>query len=368
MSSKRQQSNNSQPPRTPPVAPDAPVVAARPPEREAPPPKDRVGDILRRQREKSGFDIYRIADHLCIKSGFLIALENSQYDAFPADAYVIGFLRSYGTYLGLDGKDIIDRYRHEMAGRRKKPVLTMPSPVTEGRAPSAIIITGALIAAILVYAIWYGISSTDRTSLSKPTPLPPAATIDTTPKNDTASIDIQAPAPAATTITATVPVPAPVATPAPAPAPTVAATPEPVANAKPTVQAAATIAPAVTTKAKTSPAPAVAVVEQPAAPAPVATVAAPSGVVIRAASPSWVLITDATGKSLIDRVLKAGEVYKVPDGKGLTLTTGNSNGISLSLDGIVLPKLPNPADGSRVLRNISLEPSRLKNMPVPAAD
>ena len=58
-------------------------------------PFERIGDILRRERERRGDDLQQIADHLCIRRGFLTAIENSNYDEFPADIYVVGFLRSY---------------------------------------------------------------------------------------------------------------------------------------------------------------------------------------------------------------------------------------------------------------------------------
>ena len=298
--------------------------------------------MLRREREKRGYDVYRIADHLCIKPGFLVAIENSQYDEFPADAYIIGFLRSYAVHLGLDGKVAIDRYRHEMAGRRKKTVLAMPTPVVEGRTPSAIIIAGALVAAILIYAIWYSISSTNRASVSKPTPLPVSTTA-IEPSSRMDSISIPAAPPLATPS-------APVAAAAPA-------TPPPAHIAEPQA-----VTKTVTTE--TTQKPAAVQTPAPSQPAPPATVApAPTGISIRAQQPSWVLITDANGKSIIDRVLKAGEVYKVPDGKGLSLTTGNTNGLVLSADGINLPKLPSATDGSRVLRNIPLDAAHLKAMP-----
>jgi len=141
-----------------------------------PPDFERIGEALKRAREKRGDDLGRIADYLCIRQVFLAALEESRYDDLPADAYVIGFLRSYAGYLGMDGSDVINRYRREMSGRRRKPSLAMPTPITEGRAPSALIMIGAASAALVVYAIWYGLSGSGRTAMNVAPPLPvPAA-------------------------------------------------------------------------------------------------------------------------------------------------------------------------------------------------
>src|SRR3984957_2529190 len=140
--------------------------------REPPPGLERVGDILRRRRQQRGDDLQQIADYLCIRKSFLVALENSEYDELPADAYVIGFLRSYAAYLGFDGGDAINRYRGEMTGRRRKPVLVLPTPIVEGRTPSAFIMIGAALAAVLIYVLWYGLSSADRGIANTPPPLP----------------------------------------------------------------------------------------------------------------------------------------------------------------------------------------------------
>lgn len=293
----------------PPTVPPAPVLPPQPREREVRTMQtERIGDILRRAREKRGDDLQQIADYLCIRRSFLVALENSNYEEFPADAYVIGFLRSYANLLGLDGKEAIDRYRGEMAGRRKKPVLFMPTPVTEGRTPSALIMIGAAVAALLIYIVWYGLSSSDRATVNTPPPLPTTTT--STETTSTAAVVLPPPSEA-------------IAAPAPAAA----------------------------------------------APKPTGQVYGNDGqehhVVIRAEQTSWILIADSKGQTVFDHVLKAGDVYKVPGTDGLTLTTGNGAGLVLALDGIELPKL---TGSSRVLRNISLSRDRLKSLPSTPAE
>jgi cytoskeleton protein RodZ len=176
--------------------------APRPPRAGREPPTERLGDILRRRREQRGDDLQHIADYLCIRKGFLTALENSDYNELPADAYVIGFLRSYSAYLGFDGREAIEHYRLEMAGRRRKTMLVLPTPITEGRTPSTPIMIGAAIAALLIYAAWYGFSGSDRAIVSMPPPLPaPSTAAATAPATDAStaaagSSPVIAPAPA----------------------------------------------------------------------------------------------------------------------------------------------------------------------------
>ena len=307
---------------------------------------ERIGDTLRKAREMRGDDIQQIADYLCIRRNFLVAIENSRYEEFPADAYVIGFLRSYATLLGMDGKDAIDRYRAEMSGRRKKPILFLPTPITEGRTPSAIIMAAAAVAALLIYAVWYGISSSDRSTIKTPPPLPsqtsPAA--ETIPQEVLPVQENVAPAPPAASSSASSPeiISQPSIQQVPLPAPR----PQPSQS----VNKAQPAAPA----ASGSAAP-------PASGQVYGSAAKDSRLTIRTLQSSWVLITDSKGQTVFDHVMKPGDLFKIPNTEGLTLTTGNGSGVVLTLDGVDLPKLSTGT--SHVLRNIPLNIDHLKALP-----
>ncbi|MDP9126677.1 MAG: helix-turn-helix domain-containing protein, partial [Pseudomonadota bacterium] len=96
-SARRQTGSKNRRPRPPETdttpIPQAPSPPA--PERTSQGRVERIGEILRRTRERRGDDLHYIAEYLCIRRAFLEALEDSRYEEFPADAYVIGFLRSY---------------------------------------------------------------------------------------------------------------------------------------------------------------------------------------------------------------------------------------------------------------------------------
>jgi cytoskeletal protein RodZ len=346
---------------TPPAGTETPAPSPKPPsEREPKLALERIGDMLKREREKRGDDLQQIADYLCIRRVFLEALENNRYDELPADAYVIGFLRSYALFLGLDGNEAIDRYRKEMTGRRRRPELTVPMPITEGRTPSAAILAAAAVAALIIYAVWYGLSSTDRTEVSAAAPPPVAATDATTTATDVTTMSATNP-PTATTME-------PMATSSPLSALTTAVS----AATSGTSPAATTpiannSAPAPATTATTAPTPLetptttdqAAKTEAPAEPMPhVFGDVSGSRIAIRAEKESWVLVTDEKGRTVFDRVLKPGDVYHVPDIDNLALTVGNSNGVVLSVDGRDLPKL---AARSSVMRGVALDPDRLKS-------
>jgi cytoskeleton protein RodZ len=129
---------------------------------------------------------------------------------------------------------------------------------------------------------------------------------------------------------------------APAPAAPTASAPEP--EPEPTGNAAVSPAPTATEEASTS-----------AQPAPVPPAAK---VVIRANRDSWIEIRDKDDAVVLQRVLRQGETFNVPDQKGLVMTTGNAGGIVIELEG-----KPMQALGSLgvVKRGIKLDPTALSD-------
>lgn len=69
------------------------------------------GDTLKQTRERQGFDIDKVARETSISRDYIEALELENTDAFPGEPYLIGFLRNYADYLGLDAKHMIQLYR-----------------------------------------------------------------------------------------------------------------------------------------------------------------------------------------------------------------------------------------------------------------
>jgi cytoskeleton protein RodZ len=79
-------------------------------------------------------------------------------------------------------------------------------------------------------------------------------------------------------------------------------------------------------------------------------------VVLEARMECWIKIVDAKGKTVMQKVLKAGESYAVPDQPGLVLRTGNAGGLDVIVGGRKAPAL---GDVGTVLTKVLLEPSRL---------
>lgn len=119
---------------------------------EAPP--QTVGDMLREKREEFDIDLREAADYLRIRYVYLLALEEGRVDDLPGATYALGFVRAYADYLGLDGASIVERYKDETAVMDDDVRLVFPSPLPEGKIPSAAILLVSVVALILVYVGW----------------------------------------------------------------------------------------------------------------------------------------------------------------------------------------------------------------------
>ena len=379
-------------------------------------PRETVADLVRRAREDFGQDLRGVADVLRIRPAYLEAIESGDFDSLPGTTYAVGFLRTYAEYLGLDGEDMVERFKAETQAAARRSELIFPEPVAEGRIPGGAIILVSVALLAVAYGAWFYLSQQGRTvadlipawptdtqtanseTTNSETAEPasegasePAeeASIVTTASAQASTAEVASPAPAASTPETPAPDAAPPSqaseTPEPAPvaqAPAqdepvqAAAAPEPQAGTAPEPQAAEAPAPDPVSTAETAAAPTTlaSLVDQtvviPAPPSTPETVVIPddrsprvyggsndqSRIVIRAVQDSWVQVRDSQEAILLTRVLRAGDSYRVPDVTGLTLLTGNAGGIELEVDGVRLPPAGPPGS---VRRSISLDPTQL---------
>lgn len=57
-------------------------------------------------------DVNEVEQETKIRAKYLRALENEEYNLLPGPAYVKSFIRTYSDYLGLDGRELVDIYKH----------------------------------------------------------------------------------------------------------------------------------------------------------------------------------------------------------------------------------------------------------------
>jgi hypothetical protein len=70
-----------------------------------------IGSTLREARMRARIDISEVEAATKIRAKYLRALENEEWDLLPGPVYVKSFLRTYGDYLGLDSRMLIDDYK-----------------------------------------------------------------------------------------------------------------------------------------------------------------------------------------------------------------------------------------------------------------
>jgi cytoskeleton protein RodZ len=290
---------------TPDAAKETPGESPRIFQGEKPSPKDRelpVGEILRRARvhyNKSTLDVERA---LRIKSTQIDALENGRYSELPGRVYVIGFMRSYSDYLGLDTERMVALFKSQSSVNVPKPEFHFPVPASETKAPPLWMGAAAVAAAIVILGVWWGLSASGNR--------------------------------AAVTEIAAVPV-----------------------DMKPAAQKAVAISRDMTPFGPPAPA-ATQTTSAPNAAAPQNR----DGIILRILQNSWVEIKDSKGNAVVSRVLKAGDKYFVPDRPDLYMSLGNSGGVQVEIDGVSLMPI---GEKGQVLRNVPLDAAALKKKYTP---
>lgn len=82
-----------------------------------------------------------------------------------------------------------------------------------------------------------------------------------------------------------------------------------------------------------------------------------SRVVIKASAASWVQVRASDSTTIMTKVMRAGDVYEVPDRQGLRLFTGNAGALTILVDGKAVRPIGGTGD---VARDIDLTPDSLE--------
>ncbi|HWW68200.1 MAG TPA: helix-turn-helix domain-containing protein [Solirubrobacterales bacterium] len=135
-----------------------------------------IGATLRKTRNRRKVGLSEVEAVTKIRLRYLRAMENEEWDVLPGGAYSRGFIRTYASFLGLDGERLADEYRREMEvgasgepGPRAEATVASPRPPRRGprlstRAWTAIV-TVCLVAVLVAVGIstWGGETVTTGT-------------------------------------------------------------------------------------------------------------------------------------------------------------------------------------------------------------
>lgn len=113
-----------------------------------------VGNILYEARKKKGVDLSQVELDTNIEKSYIEALEHEDYKKIPAEAYIIGFLRNYSEYLGLDPNEIVRQYKNV-----KVEVVEVPQEILIPQKKSPVIKIALLIflAVFIVSVVYLGL-------------------------------------------------------------------------------------------------------------------------------------------------------------------------------------------------------------------
>lgn len=119
-----------------------------------------IGNSLREARLRQGLDLAEIEQATKIRSRYLRALEEEQFELLPAQTYVKGFLKAYADQLGLDGDLYVEEFNSRYA-TEEEPVQHVrggggpwPPPVRLQSSAVLIALTAIGLATALVVVAW----------------------------------------------------------------------------------------------------------------------------------------------------------------------------------------------------------------------
>jgi cytoskeleton protein RodZ len=126
-----------------------------------------IGESLREARARRGIELSDVERATKIRVKYLRAMEEERWELLPGAAYARGFLRTYGSFLGLDGQALVEEYGH-----RQEPVedrypqdepllLKAPGPGRPRLRFSGAVLAGLTIAALAGVVAVLGLTGGD---------------------------------------------------------------------------------------------------------------------------------------------------------------------------------------------------------------
>lgn len=280
-----------------------------------------VGQIFTRARETHGHNIMDIATHLNIGSTHLEAIEADDINSLPPKVYAVGFVRAYADVLGLDAEKMAYLFKVQFYGKNQveqekemvRPegkTVTVQETILQKSLMIPIMIGGGVIAVLILgvflFVIAWMLTPSDKSGQII-VPEVPAAMVDDAPPSED-NLDV------AEIVEVETPI-------------------EPID-----------------------------IIVRPDEGGTVYGVdPLESALALKAVADSWVQVRDLeSGRTILTRTLKKGDVFYAREDQDILLTTGNAGGLELFLDGQSIGLLGNEAEIIRS-RPLSVQALRLQN-------
>src|SRR3954451_3398867 len=91
-----------------------------------------VGTILREARNRRKVELSEVEAATRIRFRYLRAIEDEEWDVLPGGVYTRGFIRTYASFLGLDGDRLANDYRESVEPWQRSADAAQPQPGADG--------------------------------------------------------------------------------------------------------------------------------------------------------------------------------------------------------------------------------------------
>lgn len=164
---------------------------------------ERIGEILKRERERRQISIEDVARKLRLNAKYIEALEANNYDQLPGDTYIRVYLRSLSSFFSLNGEEILGQFFDErgVTGadtlRKDSSTKINISAQKEEKPNTALIVTLAAVAMLAIFSFIvnrsFSVDKRPRTVVGSARQQPPETVLkDTTKTEKTAGVETQA--------------------------------------------------------------------------------------------------------------------------------------------------------------------------------
>ena len=116
-----------------------------------------VADWVRSQRESLGLSQEAVAEQLFLTTTFIRYLDAGEFDRFPKQAFVRGYLRSYARVIGLDGDAVVRQFDSEFRTEPQEAVAELSSSIKANRFSGPVVLSGMVglvFVLLLVVLVW----------------------------------------------------------------------------------------------------------------------------------------------------------------------------------------------------------------------
>jgi cytoskeleton protein RodZ len=133
-----------------------------------------IGGSLAAARKGQGLTLLDAEQLTCLRSRYLAALENDDFEQLPGRAYARAFLRTYADALSLEADRFVDEFdtRYPLLPEEPPPVLR---PRRGFRPGPRLVSAGVVVAAVAAFVVWSALSPQPKLTPAASTPTVHAA-------------------------------------------------------------------------------------------------------------------------------------------------------------------------------------------------